>query len=97
MSAFAASGRAFGRFQRLLQGYPAHTLYETIPHFHDTEDRLAKLKAAAAADPLGPLGIQFEEMQVQADLVQVPLVLGAVVGPEADGVALPLCGGHRLL
>ena len=28
---FAASGRAFGRFQRLLQGYPAHTLYETIP------------------------------------------------------------------
>ena len=50
---FAASGRAFGRFQRLLQGYPAHTLYETIPRFHDTEDRLAKLKAAVAADPLG--------------------------------------------
>lgn len=50
---FAASGRAFGRFQRLLQGYPAQTLHETIPHFHDTEDRLAKLKAAAAADRLG--------------------------------------------
>ncbi|MDE7219134.1 MAG: aminoglycoside phosphotransferase family protein, partial [Oscillospiraceae bacterium] len=50
---FAASGRAFGHFQRLLQGYPAQTLHETIPHFHDTEDRLAKLKAAAAADKLG--------------------------------------------
>ena len=50
---FAASGRAFGRFQRLLQGYPAQTLHETIPHFHDTEDRLAKLKAAVAADKLG--------------------------------------------
>ncbi len=50
---FAASGRAFGRFQRLLQGYPAATLHETIPHFHDTEDRLAKLKAAVAADSLG--------------------------------------------
>jgi len=50
---FAASGRAFGRFQRLLRDYPAQTLHETIPHFHDTEDRLAKLKAAAAADPLG--------------------------------------------
>ena len=50
---FAASGRAFGRFQRLLQGYPAETLHETIPHFHDTEDRLAKLKAAVAADKLG--------------------------------------------
>ena len=50
---FAASGRAFGRFQQLLRDYPADTLYETIPHFHDTEDRLAKFKAAVAADKLG--------------------------------------------
>lgn len=50
---FAASGRAFGRFQRLLRDYPAETLHETIPHFHDTEDRLAKLKTAAAEDRLG--------------------------------------------
>ena len=49
---FAASGRAFGRFQRLLRDYPAKTLYETIPNFHNTEDRLAKLKAAVAADAL---------------------------------------------
>jgi len=50
---FAASGRAFGKFQRMLNGYPAETLYETIPHFHDTEDRLAKLKAAIEADTMG--------------------------------------------
>ena len=50
---FAASGRAFGRFQRELSGYSADTLYETIPHFHDTEDRLAKLRAAVAADSEG--------------------------------------------
>ncbi len=50
---FAASGRAFGRFQQLLRDYPADTLHETIPHFHDTEDRLAKFKAAVAADKLG--------------------------------------------
>jgi len=50
---FAASGRAFGRFQLLLRDYPAGSLHETIPRFHDTEDRLAKLKAAAAADKLG--------------------------------------------
>ena len=49
---FAASGRAFGRFQRLLQDYPAGTLYETIPNFHNTEDRLAKFKAAVEADKL---------------------------------------------
>ncbi|MCI9352845.1 MAG: aminoglycoside phosphotransferase family protein [Lawsonibacter sp.] len=53
---FAASGRAFGRFQRLLKDYPADTLYETIPHFHDTEDRLAKFKAAVQADKLGRAG-----------------------------------------
>ena len=50
---FAASGRAFGKFQRLMDGYPAGTLHETIPHFHDTEDRLAKLKAAVSADTQG--------------------------------------------
>lgn len=50
---FAASGRAFGRFQRLLRDYPAHTLHETIPRFHDTENRLQNLKNAVAADPLG--------------------------------------------
>ena len=50
---FAASGRTFGKFQRMLDGYPAETLYETIPHFHDTEDRLAKLKAAIEEDKLG--------------------------------------------
>jgi len=50
---FAASGRAFGRFQRLLRDYPAETLHETIPRFHDTENRLQNLKNAVAADPLG--------------------------------------------
>ncbi len=50
---FAASGRAFGRFQRLLKDYPADTLYETIPRFHDTEDRLRKLKKALKEDAYG--------------------------------------------
>ena len=50
---FEASARTFGRFQRLLQGYPAETLHETVPHFHDTEDRFAKFQAAVAADKLG--------------------------------------------
>ena len=50
---FAASGRAFGRFQQLLGGYPAETLHETIPNFHNTEDRLVKFRAALEADALG--------------------------------------------
>ena len=50
---FRASAVAFGKFQRMLKDYPADTLYETIPKFHDTEDRLAKLKAAVVADVMG--------------------------------------------
>ena len=47
---FEASARAFGRFQKLLQGYPAETLHEPIANFHNTEDRFAKFEAALAAD-----------------------------------------------
>lgn len=50
---FEASARAFGQFQRMLSDYPAETLHETIPDFHNTEDRLLKLKAAVAADAVG--------------------------------------------
>lgn len=50
---FCASGKAFGRFQHLLAGYPAATLHETIVQFHDTENRLANFRAALAADKCG--------------------------------------------
>lgn len=36
---FAQSGVAFGRFQRLLSDFPADTLHETIPNFHNTAYR----------------------------------------------------------
>ena len=49
---FAASGRAFGRFQYMLRDYPARTLHETIPHFHDTESRFEQFLAALEADTL---------------------------------------------
>lgn len=50
---FEASARTFGRFQYLLQDYPAQTLHETIAKFHDTEDRYGKFIAAVEADRLG--------------------------------------------
>ena len=62
---FEASAFAFGNFQRMLKDYPADTLYETIPHFHDTEDRLAKLKAAVAADVMG----RVKEVKAELDFV----------------------------
>jgi len=44
------SALAFGKFQDLLQDFPADTLHETIPHFHDTIDRYAQFKASVQAD-----------------------------------------------
>lgn len=53
---FFASAKAFGRFQRMLGGYPADTLYETIESFHDTESRLANFQKALEADIFGRAG-----------------------------------------
>ncbi len=50
---FYQSAVAFGNFQRLLADYPAHTLYETIPDFHNTPVRLQNFKKAVEADRLG--------------------------------------------
>ena len=36
---FGASGVAFGKFQRLLSDFPADSLFETIPDFHNTKKR----------------------------------------------------------
>ena len=50
---FYQSAVAFGSFQRLLRAFPAGTLHETIPDFHNTPDRYRKYDAALRADPLG--------------------------------------------
>ncbi len=47
---FYQSARSFGTFLKQLDHYPADTLYETIPHFHDTESRLADLLQAVRRD-----------------------------------------------
>ncbi len=50
---FYMSAKSFGRFQLLLAHYPAASLHETIPNFHNTVDRFAKLKKAIAKDKMG--------------------------------------------
>ena len=47
---FYNSAVAFGNFQRLLADYPAATLHETIPNFHNTVSRLADFKKAVEED-----------------------------------------------
>ena len=50
---FYQSAVAFGNFQHQLADYPAHTLHETIPHFHDTPKRFADFQRAVAEDRMG--------------------------------------------
>ena len=64
---FEASARAFGRFQYMLQGYPAETLHEAIVNFHNTEDRYAKFEAALKADKLGRAKDVAAEIQFVLD------------------------------
>ena len=47
------SGLAFGTFQNQLADFPAHTLVEIIPHFHDTPARYSQLKEAIRKDEAG--------------------------------------------
>lgn len=49
------AGRAFGGFQAQLSDYPADTLHEIIPDFHNTPVRLQQLKAAMESDSKGRL------------------------------------------
>ena len=49
------SGVAFGMFQNQLADFPAATLTETIPHFHDTPDRFRIFREAIAENRAGRL------------------------------------------
>ena len=58
---FYQSALAFGRFQQMLSEFPAETLTETIPEFHNTPDRYRQLRESVAADKMGRLeGIRAE-------------------------------------
>ena len=49
------AAKAFGKFQRMLSDFPAETLHETIPDFHDTGKRFAHLEEAIKNDACGRL------------------------------------------
>ncbi len=56
------AGAAFGQFMMRLADFPADSLHETIPRFHDTVHRFEQLEAAAAADPKHRVPSASEEL-----------------------------------
>ena len=49
LSILEEAGRAAGKFQRYLNGFPAEDLYEIIPKFHYTPNRVNQLKEALSS------------------------------------------------
>lgn len=64
---FRNAGRSFGRFMKLLDGYPAATLHETIKNFHYTPARYENFLKAVDADIKGRKAECEEEIRFVTD------------------------------
>lgn len=60
---FYNSAVAFGNFQRLLADYPADSLHETIPNFHNTVSRYNDLMEAVKKNAAGRLDSVQQEVK----------------------------------
>ncbi len=88
---FFQSAIAFGRFQHLLSDFPAHTLHETIPEFHNTIDRYRQLRESIAADPCG----RVAEVQKDIDFCMEREEIGATLQKMRESGELPLRVTHN--
>ena len=85
------AGIGFGKFQRMLDDYPADELFETIPDFHDTPKRVEAFKQAVKEDLAGRAAL----VQPEIDFVLKNAEFASVV---VDGLAsgeIPLRVTHN--
>ena len=88
---FYESAVAFGSFQQQLKDFPAATLHETIPNFHNTADRYRIFKEAVAADKAG----RAKDVQAEIDFALARKAeAGTLVRLLAEG-QLPLRVTHN--
>lgn len=73
---FYQSAVSFGRFQQLLDDYPAETLHETIKGFHDTKARFEVFKKAVADDVCGRVASVKDEIDFYLSREDVANVFG---------------------
>ena len=88
---FYQSALAFGRFQHLLSDFPAHTLYETIPNFHNTIDRFHQLHQSIESDNMKRAGGVKAEIEFALAHEQV----GATLQNMLKNGELPLRVTHN--
>ena len=88
---FYQSALAFGRFQQLLSDFPADSLYETIPEFHNTIDRYRQFKASVEIDPVGRL----ESVRDEVNFVLAHEEVGSTLQKMRESGELPLRVTHN--
>ena len=76
---FYESALAFGNFQQLLSDYPAATLHETIPGFHDTKARYEVFLKAVEEDACGRAKYAAEEIEFFRSRKETACVLGELL------------------
>ena len=88
---FYESAIAFGRFQQLLSDFPAESLYETIPEFHNTVDRFRQLKESIRSDNMG----RASSIQKEIDFALSQEELGSKLQYMRENGQLPLRVTHN--
>lgn len=85
------SAVAFGRFQELLRDFPAETLREPIPMFHNTVNRYRQLREALEADRVG----RVKESQAELDFLFAREQDAGLIVNLLDSGELPLRVTHN--
>lgn len=88
---FYDSAVAFGNFQRMLGDFPAETLYETIPDFHNTPVRFKNLMAEVEKDSFGRLA----EVLPEVEFARAREEFAATLEREHEAGRLPLKVTHN--
>ena len=88
---FYQSALAFGSFQRMLGDFPADTLYETIPNFHNTPDRYRKFDASLKKDTVGRAG----SVQKEIDFVLARREEAGILQKMRENGSLPVRVTHN--
>ena len=85
------AARAFGSFQDLVSDLDSSSIIETIPDFHHTRKRFARLMEVAAADSLGRL----ESVRREFEFVQSREALTGLLLDLVDSGSIPVRVTHN--
>ncbi len=88
---FYNAAKAFGKFQNMLDDFPANELFEVIPDFHDTRKRFDTFEKVLLEDKFGRRKDVEKEIQFVLDRKNT---VGLIVDAIADG-RIPLRVTHN--